>query len=243
MRGGHDPLPGQRARQDIDALLEAAGWQLQNFKEAKPQVPQGGVAIREYVLNPKSRADYLLFVNGLLVGAVEAKPARKTLSGVEWQSKQYAEGVPDHLDAPVLPLPFLVHTLLRLPTGVFYTQGVKANVLFFDQKPGSSEAATKKLWIYDLRTNMHFTLKTNPLHYEDLADFISCYKPGSPNRRKETDRFKPFTYDELMARDKASLDIFWLRDESLEDSANLPAPEVIAQIAATLSGGGTEEEA
>jgi type I restriction enzyme M protein len=122
-----------------------------------------------------------------------------------------------------------VHTLLRLPTGLFYAQGVKANVLFFDQRPGSAVAATKKLWIYDLRTNMHFTLKTNPLSYEDLADFISCYKPGSRNRRKESERFKSFTYDELMARDKASLDIFWLRDESLEDSANLPPPEVIAQ--------------
>jgi len=70
-----------------------------------------------------------------------------------------------------------VHTLLRLPTGVFYAQGVKANVLFFERKPASETPWTKKLWIYDLRTNKHFTLKTNPLKYEDLQDFIQCYNP------------------------------------------------------------------
>jgi type I restriction enzyme M protein len=122
-----------------------------------------------------------------------------------------------------------VHTLLRLPTGIFYAQGVKANVLFLERKPASKEPWTKKLWIYDLRTNMHFTLKTNPLKYEDLQDFIKCYNPDNRFERKESDRFKPFTYDEIMQRDKVSLDIFWLKDESLEDSENLPAPEVIAR--------------
>lgn len=121
-----------------------------------------------------------------------------------------------------------VHTLLRLPTGVFYAQGVKANVLFFDRKPASDKAWTAKVWIYDLRTNQHFTLKTNPLKLADLQEFIKCYNPDNRHRRKETDRFKPFTYDELMQRDKASLDIFWLKDESLEDSANLPDPDVLA---------------
>ena len=70
-----------------------------------------------------------------------------------------------------------VHTLLRLPTGVFYAQGVKANVLFFDRKPASETPWTKKLWIYDFRTNEHFTLKTNPLKREDLDDFVACYRP------------------------------------------------------------------
>jgi len=121
-----------------------------------------------------------------------------------------------------------VHTLLRLPTGVFYAQGVKANVLFFEGKPASEIPWTKDLWIYDLRTNKHFTLKTNPLKYEDLKDFIQCYNPGNRHQREETERFKRFTYDELMHRDKVSLDIFWLEDESLEDMENLQDPDVLA---------------
>ena len=124
---------------------------------------------------------------------------------------------------------FDVHTLLRLPTGVFYAQGVKANVIFFDKKPGREKPWTEKVWIYDLRTNMHFTLKTNPLQYKDLEDFISCYNPENRHERQETERFHGFTYDEIMQRDKVSLDIFWLRDESLEDTENLPDPDVLAQ--------------
>jgi type I restriction enzyme M protein len=121
-----------------------------------------------------------------------------------------------------------VHTLLRLPTGIFYAQGVKANVLFFDRKPASAKPWTTKLWIYDFRTNEHFTLKTNPLKRADLDDFVKGYNPANRNRRKETDRFKAFTYEDLIKRDKTSLDIFWLKDESLEDSANLPEPHLIA---------------
>jgi type I restriction enzyme M protein len=122
-----------------------------------------------------------------------------------------------------------VHTLLRLPTGIFYAQGVKANVLFFDRKPASEKPWTKTLWIYDFRTNQHFTLKEDPLKRTDLDDFVSCFNPKNRHKRKETDRFKPFTYDDLMKRDKANLDIFWLKDDSLEDSANLPDPHLIAQ--------------
>jgi len=122
-----------------------------------------------------------------------------------------------------------VHTLLRLPTGIFYAQGVKANVIFFDKKPGREEAWTKKLWIYDLRTNKHFTLKTNQLNETDLQDFIECYNSTNRNERTETEPFKCFNYDELIQRDKTSLDIFWLKDDSLEDSANLPAPDILAQ--------------
>jgi type I restriction enzyme M protein len=121
-----------------------------------------------------------------------------------------------------------VHTLLRLPTGVFYAQGVKANVLFFDRKEAREKPWTERLWIYDLRTNKHFTLKTNPLRYDDLRDFIQSYNPKNRFERKETDRFRSFSYDELMQRDKVSLDIFWLKDESLEDSENLPSPDLIA---------------
>jgi type I restriction enzyme M protein len=121
-----------------------------------------------------------------------------------------------------------VHTLLRLPTGIFYKPGVKANVLFFDRKPGSDTPWTRELWIYDLRTNQHFTLKTKPLSRADLDDFVGCYKPGRRSEREESERFRRFTYDDLAARDKASLDIFWLRDESLEDTDSLPPPGVIA---------------
>jgi type I restriction enzyme M protein len=122
-----------------------------------------------------------------------------------------------------------VHTLLRLPTGIFYAQGVKANVLFFDRKPASESPWTKALWVYDLRTNMHFTLKQNQLRYEHLEDFIAAYQPDDRGKRTESERFKQFAYDELMQRDKVSLDLIWLRDESLEDSDNLPAPDVLAQ--------------
>ncbi len=121
-----------------------------------------------------------------------------------------------------------VHTLLRLPTGVFYAQGVKANVLFFDRKPASEKAWTERLWIYDLRTNQHFTLKTKPMRFEDLQDFVKCYNPKNRHNREETDRFKSFPYEDLILRDKVNLDIFWLRDESLEDTANLPDPDVLA---------------
>ncbi len=121
-----------------------------------------------------------------------------------------------------------VHTLLRLPTGIFYAQGVKANVLFFDRKPAQETPWTQKLWIYDLRTNMHFTLKENPLKRSNLDDFVASYNPKNRHERKEKERFKSFAYGNLLKRDKVNLDIFWLKDESLEESANLPAPGVIA---------------
>src|SRR2546429_1411722 len=121
-----------------------------------------------------------------------------------------------------------VHTLLRLPTGIFYAQGMKANVLFFDRKPAAEKPWTGKLWIYDLRTNKHFTLKENPLKRADLDAFVACYNPKNRHERKESDPFKSFSYEELTKRDKLNLDIFWLKDESLEDSANLPDPDIIA---------------
>jgi type I restriction enzyme M protein len=134
-----------------------------------------------------------------------------------------------------------VHTLLRLPTGIFYAQGVKANVLFFDRKPASEHPWTEELWIYDLRTNMHFTLKERMLQYDDLADFVEAYKPDDRRQRVESDRFHRFTYDELMARDKVSLDLIWLRDDSLEDADNLPAPSVlVAEIIEDLEAALTE---
>ncbi|WP_171151490.1 type I restriction-modification system subunit M [Flexivirga aerilata] len=122
---------------------------------------------------------------------------------------------------------FDLHTMLRLPTGIFYANGVKANVLFFDKKvarPG--QPWTERLWVYDLRTNQHFTLKQNPLRRADLDDFVACYTAAD---RVESERWKSFTYDEIIARDKANLDITWLKDDSLEDLDNLPSPDVIAR--------------
>lgn len=122
------------------------------------------------------------------------------------------------------------HTLLRLPTGIFYAGGVKANVLFFDKKPARTDgkAWTEKLWIYDFRTNRHFTLKENTLNREHLDDFVKCYNAKNILKRKETEQFHAYSYDDLIKRDKASWDIFWLKDDSIEDIDNLPAPEVIA---------------
>jgi type I restriction enzyme M protein len=129
-----------------------------------------------------------------------------------------------------------LHTILRLPTGLFYAQGVKANVIFFEKKKGQEKPWTQRVWFYDLRTNKHFTLKTNPLKREDLDEFVRLYNPMNRHDRKPTwsdadpnGRWRAYTYDEILARDKVSLDITWLKDESLEDSANLPEPDVLAE--------------
>lgn len=128
-----------------------------------------------------------------------------------------------------------LHTILRLPTGIFYKPGVKANVIFFDKRPASAEMQTKTVWIYDFRTNIHFTLKQNPLTDRDLEDFISCYNPQNRYERTETwseenpeGRWRKFSAEEILVRDKTSLDIFWIKDKSLADLDNLPAPDVLA---------------
>jgi type I restriction enzyme M protein len=122
-----------------------------------------------------------------------------------------------------------VHTLLRLPTGIWYSPGVKANVLFFDKKPAAKTPWTKELWVYDLRTNKNFTLRQNPIADEDLKEFVQVYQTANrTKKREESERFKRFTYADLMARDKANLDIFWLKDDSLADTENLPKPAVLA---------------
>ncbi|MFZ4772683.1 MAG: N-6 DNA methylase [Chlamydiia bacterium] len=129
-----------------------------------------------------------------------------------------------------------LHTILRLPTGIFYAKGVKANVLFFDNREASPNPWTKEVWYYDYRTNVHHTLKKKTMQFEDLKDFIQCYNPQNRHHRKETwdpeknpeGRWRKFSYDELIARDKTSLDIFWLKDKSLTDLDNLPDPDILA---------------
>ncbi len=129
-----------------------------------------------------------------------------------------------------------LHTILRLPTGIFYANGVKANVLFFDNRPAQKEPWTKEVWFYDYRTNIHHTLKKKPMRLEHLQDFIACYNPENRHKREATwdaatnseGRWRKYGYKDIIARDKTSLDIFWLKDKSLADLDNLPEPEELA---------------
>ena len=129
-----------------------------------------------------------------------------------------------------------LHTILRLPTGIFYKPGVKANVIFFDKRPASPEWQTKEVWVYDFRTNIHFTLKQHPMTDADLEDFIRCYHPENRHQRREVwseenpdGRWRKFSSQEILDRDKASLDIFWIKDKSLADLDNLPSPDELAE--------------
>lgn len=129
-----------------------------------------------------------------------------------------------------------LHTILRLPTGIFYRPGVKANVIFFDKRPAGPHTQTKEVWFYDLRTNKHFTLKQKPMTDADLEDFISCYHPENRHERKETwskenpdERWRCYSIQDIQQRDKTSLDIFWIKDQSLADLENLPPPDELAR--------------
>ena len=129
-----------------------------------------------------------------------------------------------------------LHTILRLPTGIFYAQGVKANVIFFDNRAASPDPQTSKIWYYDYRTNVHHTLKQRPLTYAHLEEFVQCYNPDNRHERTPTwsernpdGRWRSFDRDEVLSRDKASLDLFWLRDASMTDLDNLPEPEILAE--------------
>ncbi|MGN5138891.1 N-6 DNA methylase [Aeromonas sp. 164P] len=130
-----------------------------------------------------------------------------------------------------------LHTILRLPTGIFYAQGVKANVLFFDNKTARKEPWTREVWIYDYRTNIHHTLKKKPLRFEDLQDFIACYHPENRHDRQEswheTDnpegRWRKYSLEQILSHEKTSLDIFWIKDKSLTDLEDLPEPDELAE--------------
>ncbi|MFD9392536.1 N-6 DNA methylase [Streptomyces sp. NPDC060000] len=126
---------------------------------------------------------------------------------------------------------FDLHTILRLPTGTFYASGIKANVLFFDKRPRvEGKSNTSKLWVYDLRTDMQFSLKRKPLQQVDLIDFIESYLPGRPHAdRVETERFRCFPYEELVARNHLNMDISWAGDPTFDDTHSAPPPEVIAR--------------
>ena len=127
-----------------------------------------------------------------------------------------------------------LHTILRLPTGIFYAQGVKANVLFFEKRRTDATPLTKEVWYYDYRTNIRHTPKKNPLRVEHLKEFIECFRADNRKKRKETwsdktedGRWRKYDYKDLIARDKTNLDIFWLKDDKLIDLENLPEPEIL----------------
>ena len=215
-----------------------SGWQHPFLKPLPPALPgllhalaHSPVADRPAVEDPHSALTFREMnrrARGLAAGLLEqgVRPGDTVVltdrPGVGLCTAFLAAGV---LGARVLH----VHTLLRLPTGIFYAQGVKANVVFFDAKPKDGQIHTKGVWFYDLRTNKHFTLKTRPLKLDDLQDFIHCYHPENRHERVASERFKFYAYEELMARDKASLDIFWLKDDSLDNLDELPPPDVLQQ--------------
>lgn len=129
-----------------------------------------------------------------------------------------------------------LHTILRLPTGIFYAPGVKANVLFFEKRPASNTVHTKEVWIYDYRTNVHHTLKQNPLKESDLDDFVACFNPSNRHKRVETynartnpeGRWRKFTYNQILEQAKTSLHISWINDQ--DDDNDLSIEELFDAI-------------
>jgi len=194
-------ITNEEGEEDRDALT----YERQDFWETTSNKQLNFLQHIVSLLKVGGRAAVVLPDNVLFEGGAGEKIRRKLL---------------EHCD---------VHTILRLPTGIFYAQGVKANVVFFDNAPKDGRVHTKGVWFYDLRTNQHFTLKTRPLKLDDLKDFVQCYQPANRHDRRETERFRYFPYEQLIARDKASLDLFWLKDDSLERLDELPPPEVLQQ--------------
>ena len=118
---------------------------------------------------------------------------------------------------------FNLHTILRLPTGIFYAQGVKANVLFFQKG-----TPTKNVWYYDYHTGIKHTLATKPMMRQHLDDFVKCYHAENIAARQETERFKCYPVDELLARDKTSLDITWIKQT--DDDEDISLGELISTM-------------
>jgi hypothetical protein len=194
-------ITNEEGEEDRDALL----YERQDFWETTSNKQLNFLQHIVSMLKVNGRAAVVLPDNVLFEGGAGEKIRRKLLETCD------------------------VHTVLRLPTGIFYAQGVKANVVFFDNAPKDGRVHTKGVWFYDLRTNQHFTLKTRPLRLPDLQDFIRCYNPANRHERVATERFKYYACDELVARDKASLDVFWLKDASLDNLDDLPPPDVLQQ--------------
>ncbi len=143
-----------------------------------------------------------------------------------------------------------LHTILRLPTGIFYAQGVKTNVLFFTRGK-TDKYNTKEVWIYDLRNDMPSFGKTNPLKSEHFDDFVKCYADGDLSKRKETyseenpnGRWRKFTIEDILARDKTSLDITWMKaDSGTEDYTLVELLDMIKEKSNNIAKAVVELEA
>lgn len=191
----------EESEDDRDALV----YQRQDFWESTSNKQLNFLQHIRTMLKPGGQAAVVLPDNVLFEGGAGERIRRKLLEKCD------------------------VHTILRLPTGIFYANGVKANVVFFDNHADDGKVHTSGTWFYDLRTNQRFTMKTRPMKYEDLQDFIRCYNPENRYKRERTERFRFYSVEDLLDRDKASLDIFWLKDKSLDSMENLPEPEILAQ--------------
>ncbi len=242
--------PEEAAREKIDQMLRAAGWQIVDRMDYSPTM--NAVAIREGLLNGNREADYFLMLGGKAFGVLEAKKASVNVSSqiVTDQAYMYARGVPDCYQSWMKPLSygftsngdetyfmdfrsqdnvpellthFNLHTILRLPTGIFYAQGVKANVLFFQKGQ-----PTRQVWYYDYRTGIKHSLATRPMLRQHLDDFVACYCAGRLSERQESERFRCYPVEELLRRDKTSLDITWLKETS--DEADLSLGELMETL-------------
>lgn len=217
--------PEEIARKHIDTKLTLAGWEVQT-KENFNSTSSLGVACCEFCTEDKKFADYVLYVNGKIIGIIEAKKSGVVLP----DNVLFEEGAGEKIRKRLLKN-FNLHTILRLPTGIFYAQGVKANVLFFEKKGLSEEVQSQEVWIYDLRSGKRFTLVENPLRAEDLEDFKKCYCIEDRSQRVESERFKCFSYAEIESNGY-KLDINWIKEESQA----LPSPsEVLDSIKSNLA--------
>ena len=142
---------------------------------------------------------------------------------------------------------FNVHTLLRLPSGIFYAGGVKANVLFFDKSRDTDRTGRSFMWVYDLRTDFRVTLRSNPIQRSDLDEFVRCYRPDNLAARRETwseanleGRWRRFKYNDIVQRKECSFDISWLGGESTVGQQRLDpaqlAVEIVDDLRSALSG-------
>ncbi|PSB27054.1 N-6 DNA methylase [Stenomitos frigidus] len=228
----HVSLDERETRRLIDAQLRAAGWDVDSevLTYTSGTRPQKGknLAIAEFP-TAEGRADYALFVGLQVVAVVEAKRQSKDVSVLP-DNVLFEDGQGRSIRADLMDKCNL-HTILRLPTGIFYAQGVKTNVLFF-QRGTTEKGNTKQVWIYDMRTNMPAFGKRTPLTREHFRDFGQCYgndPQGSSPRvdQGEEGRFRCFLREAIAKRGE-NLDLSWLRDESLQSGDDLPEPEVIA---------------
>ncbi|MGI5198580.1 N-6 DNA methylase [Streptomyces sp. CA-288835] len=201
-------------------------------KSAITAVDRNGVAQKEDVHYPRN--DFLITTTNKQINFLQHIMSLMEMNGraavIVPDNVLFESGICSTLRRRLLN-DFDLHTILRLPTGIFYAGGVKANVLFFDKRPRiDGKPNTSKIWVYDLRTGMQFSLKQRPLQQTDLAEFVEAYLPGrSHTDRIETARFRCFPYDELIARDHLNLDIAWAEDSALDETHNTPPPRVIAR--------------